>query len=394
MATPKDPKSPKTNDKTSQIDLDSDDASMPSVSRLLDRKTLFGGRPPAPAQKTTQLKPDPVLEDTQAGGLIDLSTAADAPESATSATVMRAEIGGVIDLSASSENDAPVLDLRPEAPAPLTENSDSLPPLSGEGSLELTLDSNSDDLLVIDSQASSDAASTESFSESSELAPSLSIEPSEDAAPLELVAASGSADLAYPQLDSSGDAVALPPGPTAGVRSASRRTLDAQGNPFASIPHRDPAIAENGKDPLNRGMNLLYKTGADRAVLLLQDGSFLVPQVGFGTPSDASRWSGMGWDTSWTPELWKSITKTGLHEVSPGAAAVGESKKLLPDSLRAAFGASDHEWLSLFQVESKEIGNGVLVVISRGSMQGALFQTRPFLAPRYNKALSSARKAA
>jgi hypothetical protein len=141
-------------------------------------------------------------------------------------------------------------------------------------------------------------------------------------------------------------------------------------------------------------MNLLYKTGADRAVLLLQDESFLVPQVGFGTPSDASRWSGMGWDTSWTPELWKSITKTGLHEVSPGAAAVGESKKLLPDSLRAAFGASDHEWLSLFQVESKEIGNGVLVVISRGSMQGALFQTRPFLAPRYNKALSSARKAA
>ncbi len=394
MAAPKDPKSLKSNDKTSQIDLDSDDASMPSVSRLLDRKTLFAGRPPASAQKPTQTKLDPVLEDTQAGGLIDLSTAPEAPESATSATMMRAEIGGVIDLSASTESDAPVLDLRPEAPAPITENSDPLPPPSGEGSLELTLDSSSDDLLVIDSQASSDAASSEEFSETPELSPSLSIEPSEDVAPLELVAASGSADSAYPQADASGESVALPPGPTAEVRSASRRTLDSQGVPFACIPNRDPAIAESGKDPLNRGMNLLYKTGADRAVLLLQDGSFLVPQVGFGTPSDASRWSGMGWDPTWTPELWKSITKTGLHELSPGTAAVGESKKLLPDSLRAAFGASDHEWLSLFQVESKEIGNGVLVVISRGSMQGALFQTRPFLAPRYNKALSSARKAA
>jgi hypothetical protein len=394
MAAPKDPKSLKSNDKTSQIDLDSDDASMPSVSRLLDRKTLFAGRPPSTTQKPTPPQVDPILEDTQGGGLIDLSTAPNTPENATSATVMRAEIGGVIDLSASSENDAPVLDLRPEAPAPLTENSDSLPPPSGDGSLELTLDSNSDDLLVIDSQASSDAASTESFSENPEFAPSLSIEPSEEAAPLELIAASGSADLAYPQEEASGDAVALPPGPSAEVRSASRRTLDTQGNPFTPSPHRDPAIAENGKDPLNRGMNLLYKTGADRAVLILQDGSFLIPQVGFGAPSDASRWSGMGWDPSWTPELWKSIIKTGLHELSPGAATAGESKKLLPDSLRAAFGASDHEWLSLFQVESKEIGNGVLVVISRGSMQGALFQTRPFLAPRYNKALSSARKAA
>ncbi len=141
---------------------------------------------------------------------------------------------------------------------------------------------------------------------------------------------------------------------------------------------------QNGGDPMGKGLAFLLAKGAQHAVFLAVQTS-----AGGGTPvfkasacvtEDRSRlvlWTGLTWDPKLIPEVWAHFVKNGWLEFPPpGTMTQAQSTR---NVLRAAFGISGQEWLTLMRVGPSNACRGVIALVSPNTLTAAIPGATPLI---------------
>ena len=161
-------------------------------------------------------------------------------------------------------------------------------------------------------------------------------------------------------------------------------TLSARSqNPEPIIPW-DLAHLSQNPDPLGKAITEMLQRGAHSALFL----SISAPEAGSSLPifkakaaltedHRAPLWHGIRWKPELLPDLWNSFLKSGQIELSPPSA------QTLPTSaknvMRAAFGVLPSEWLILVRVGNASSCRGVIAFFSKQSLLSELAHVLPLL---------------
>ena len=137
------------------------------------------------------------------------------------------------------------------------------------------------------------------------------------------------------------------------------------------------AQLQSGGDPMGKGLAFLLEKGAKHVVFLA-----VQTQPGGGTPVFKASacltperprivlWSGLTWDPRLIPEVWAHFVKNGWLEFPPpGTMTQAQSTR---NVLRAAFGITSQEWLTLVRVGPADACRGVAVLVSTQTLTAAI----------------------
>ena len=117
----------------------------------------------------------------------------------------------------------------------------------------------------------------------------------------------------------------------------------------------------------------LFEHGTTSALIFSLQGGTVYRISGLIEPKKREGvWSGMRWDVSWLPDLWKNLSRTGSIELSPPPFGKLNNPSSSRNVLRGAFGVSTDEWLTLVQIGSGESCQGIVALTSKKSLQPAL----------------------
>jgi hypothetical protein len=144
------------------------------------------------------------------------------------------------------------------------------------------------------------------------------------------------------------------------------------------------ATLKGSADPLARGITALLEKGSKKALFLVMSapapGQTLpqfVASAAVGAGEHAAIWTGLRWDPRVVPDLWNHFVKAGVVELPPpGTNTVLTSAR---NVVRAAFGVTGEDWLTLTRVGPLEQCRGVLVTISGASVLGPVRAILPLI---------------
>ncbi len=135
---------------------------------------------------------------------------------------------------------------------------------------------------------------------------------------------------------------------------------------------------QTSTDPVQVAVNKLLKLGAQSALFLSLQETRTSPRLtvtaALGSQLDQALWKGLKWDTSWTAQVWPTVSRSGMIEIRPDEPQVPVA------AFRLAFGLRSDQWLSLLRVGNSSHCAGVVVIISNTSLQEHLPEIRSQLA--------------
>ena len=146
-----------------------------------------------------------------------------------------------------------------------------------------------------------------------------------------------------------------------------------------------PKLLKEGKDPLGKGIVAMLDRGASSALFLAitaPPANCPVPHfVGTAAVMPQEKlaiWTGVKWDPTVAPEIWNQFIKNGYVELSPpGTLTNMKSNRNIG---RAAFGIRKDEWLLLVRVGPANSCRGLLAIVSRKSLLADFAVVLPFFA--------------
>jgi hypothetical protein len=174
-------------------------------------------------------------------------------------------------------------------------------------------------------------------------------------------------------------------GPTPGPTRAIKRATPRRGAvPTEALQLWKISDLKSGSDPLKHGLAALLESGAHAALFLAVQRpaagasipTFVATAALFAKGSEEvklSLWSGMQWNPAVLADFWNPFLREGYVELSPpGTVTNAMSNRNL---VRAAFGVSNDEWLTLLRAGPASGCRGTLVLLSRASLLGAVAQS-------------------
>ncbi len=134
---------------------------------------------------------------------------------------------------------------------------------------------------------------------------------------------------------------------------------------------------ENGTDPLGKGLAQLFSHGVTSAVFLLihpPKARGMAPEFLSTASVEAGHrlplWTGLRWDPNLVPDLWNYFIKSGYVELTPPGTTTNQKSNR--NTVRAAFGITQSEWLTLVRSGPVDSCRGVLALVSKNSVLQAV----------------------
>lgn len=149
----------------------------------------------------------------------------------------------------------------------------------------------------------------------------------------------------------------------------------------------DSKTLKNTKDPLAEGIAFLLENGANSALFMA-----LIPpppqspvphfetRALAGDRSKEDLWTGMKWNPEIVPHVWNSFIRPGLIELSPPGTQTDQMSQR--NVMRGALGLRMDEFLVLVRVGPEDACRGALAVVSKKSMVLAIEVAMKFLAQK------------
>ncbi len=139
---------------------------------------------------------------------------------------------------------------------------------------------------------------------------------------------------------------------------------------------------QTGADPLRQGIKILMQQGANSALFLAISSSLhptkpwpVFKAIAAVHPLErAGLWTGLIWDPTLAPELWSSFLSVGHLDLGPDTPgnAQPEDAEVSLSAFRLAFGAKAQEWLLLVRTGEVNSCSGLVVFFSDCSLTQAL----------------------
>jgi hypothetical protein len=146
----------------------------------------------------------------------------------------------------------------------------------------------------------------------------------------------------------------------------------------------DLSLLQSGQDPLGKGLASLFQKGAKCGLFLAiqppPEGSKVPHFLSTSSIQEKQRielWTGLRWDPTEVPEVWNQLVKAGNVEFAPpGTFTHLHSNR---NVIRSGFGITQNEWLLLIRVGPPNACRGIVAVISHQSLIPQLTEALPFL---------------
>ena len=136
-------------------------------------------------------------------------------------------------------------------------------------------------------------------------------------------------------------------------------------------------------EPIQQGISVMFQKGTASALFLTihppQPGSPLPHFIGYATVGSVAKesiWTGLQWNPVSVPKIWNQFVREGYIELPPSA----NREYNHPNLVRAAYGVSPNEWLLLARVGTEKACRGIIAFVSKETMTPYLRTVLPMLA--------------
>ncbi len=378
----------KDSTKTFSIDTENAGGDMPSVTKLLLRKSLKpatdktedkdaaqqgpkAAKGPAPPEPHSTIVP----ETTPEAPSLEIPIA---PESSVS-----------LELETPSQAQSP-----PEAkPSPVG------PDLSDQGpSLEIKIDTGPDISLEI--ERSTPPTPVQPAAPTLEAPVTVDLGTNEPVGEISIGTPEGHAEVPLGAHSGAHSGVPSEPPPPEVIESQSQllRVLKAAPRkrpPAKSLILWEPAQLLSGKDPLGKGIVHAFKKGAAHALFL----AISAPPPGKPTPiflataavdpgDKLATWTGLKWDPQVVPDLWNIFIHAGIVELPPPSSLTNQFSNR--NVIRAGFGILPSEYLLLVRAGPANGCRGVVALVSTISLMQSLDEALPLIQASASSSKSAA----
>jgi hypothetical protein len=138
-----------------------------------------------------------------------------------------------------------------------------------------------------------------------------------------------------------------------------------------------------GKDPLGLGIAVMLQKGAVSALFLSitqptqpSPVPLFISTAAVQPQNKLALWTGLSWDPRVAPEMWNQFVKTGVIELGPPSENTNQGSNR--NILRTAFGINPNEWLILIRVGPEVRCRGVVALISNKSILAELNSAKTY----------------
>ena len=169
-----------------------------------------------------------------------------------------------------------------------------------------------------------------------------------------------------------------PPGQTHSAPTAPT-TVQAASRANRREGARPPTIwtmemLKGGPDPLGRGLAILLEKGAESSLFLAitppppgaRIPHFIAAASARPTAEKVALWTGLRWDPATVPDVWNQLLKSGYIEFHPPGQITNIGSRR--NTIRAAFGPTHDEVLTLIRVGPVAACRGILAIYSDRTM--------------------------